>query len=69
MAQTTINHIWGNVPKMSLSQLKKEVELFQKTLNVEVEPFNLIVIDGKTVSLKEGIEKLIEISRANPCQQ
>jgi len=53
---------------MSLNQMKKEVNSIRRALNVNVEPFTL-VIDGKPVPLKEGIQKLIEFSRNNPCQQ
>jgi hypothetical protein len=49
----------------SLNLLKKNIESLHRVLNVDIEPFTL-VIDSKTVSLAEGVQKLIDISRSNP---
>ena len=34
MEKIVMNHIWGNAPKMSLSQLKKDVSVLHKALNI-----------------------------------
>ena len=58
---------------MSLSQIKKEVEILHKALIVPAEDKSVLMsINGKDYNLKnlhEGIQKLIEISRTTPCQQ
>lgn len=54
----------------TINSLKKEVDSLHKALNVDAEDKTVLIrINGKDYTSKnigEGIQKLIEISRANP---